>query len=164
MVSETVLTSTEGQADLPRYFAPVFQTLRSMPRGRVDISLPDGRVFRAEGRAPGYVARVDVHDPDLFARLLREGDLGFSDSYLDGGWSTPDLQAFMDLVHDEADEVYDGFPGQFLVRWYEMLRFWLQSNSRRQARRNISYHYDLGNDFYRLWLDETMTYSSSHSR
>ncbi|GGL59168.1 SAM-dependent methyltransferase [Wenxinia marina] len=160
-MSETVLTSTEGQADLPRYFAPVFQTLRSMPRGRVDISLPDGRVFRAEGRAPGYVARVDVHDPDLFARLLREGDLGFSDSYLDGGWSTPDLQAFMDLVHDEADEVYDGFPGQFLVRWYEMLRFWLQSNSKRQARKNISYHYDLGNDFYRLWLDETMTYSSA---
>jgi cyclopropane-fatty-acyl-phospholipid synthase len=47
------------------------------------------------------------------------------------------------------------------VRAYERVRFWLQANSRRQARRNISYHYDLGNDFYRLWLDETMTYSSA---
>jgi cyclopropane-fatty-acyl-phospholipid synthase len=69
--------------------------------------------------------------------------------------------AFMDLVHDEAEEIYDGFPGQALVRAYEKLRFWLQSNSRRQARKNISYHYDLGNEFYGLWLDESMTYSSA---
>jgi len=80
---------------------------------------------------------------------------------MEGWWSTPDLMAFMDLVHDEAEEVYDGFPGQTLVRAYERLRFWLQSNSKRQARRNISYHYDLGNEFYGLWLDETMTYSSA---
>ncbi len=80
---------------------------------------------------------------------------------MDGWWSTPDLQAFMDLVHDEADAVYDGFPGQGLVRAWEKLRFWWQANSKRQAKKNISYHYDLGNDFYGLWLDETMTYSSA---
>jgi cyclopropane-fatty-acyl-phospholipid synthase len=80
---------------------------------------------------------------------------------MDGGWSTPDLMAFMDLIHDGHDDVYDGFPGQGLVRAWEKLRFWLQSNSKRQAARNISYHYDLGNAFYGLWLDETMTYSSA---
>jgi cyclopropane-fatty-acyl-phospholipid synthase len=156
-----ILTSTEGQKNLPRYFAPVFDKVRRIPRGRVDIVLPDGRRFRAEGKAAGYVAELHVHNDDLFARLIREGDLGFCEAYLDGWWSTPDLQAFMDLVHDEADEIYDGFPGQGLVRAWEKLRFWLRSNSRRQARRNIAYHYDLGNDFYRLWLDETMTYSSA---
>jgi cyclopropane-fatty-acyl-phospholipid synthase len=156
-----ILTSTEGQKDLPRYFAQVFEQVKAIPRGRVDVILPDGRHFRVEGRAPGHVAEVHVHNPDLFARLIREGDLGFSEAYLDGWWSTPDLQAFMDLLHDEADAMYDGFPGQRLVRAWERLRFWLQSNSRRQARRNIAYHYDLGNDFYRLWLDETMTYSSA---
>jgi cyclopropane-fatty-acyl-phospholipid synthase len=67
----------------------------------------------------------------------------------------------MDLVQlPENDGVNDGFPGMGLVRAYERLRFWLQSNNRRQAKKNISYHYDLGNDFYRLWLDDTMTYSS----
>ena len=156
-----ILTTTEGQGNLPRYFAQVFDKVRRIPRGRVDVILPDGRHFRAEGRDPGYVAELHVHNPDLFARLLREGDLGFCDAYLDGWWSTPDLMAFMDLIHDEAEEVYDGFPGQTFVRWYEKLRFWLQSNSKEQARKNISYHYDLGNDFYRLWLDETMTYSSA---
>jgi cyclopropane-fatty-acyl-phospholipid synthase len=68
---------------------------------------------------------------------------------------------FMDLVHDDAENIYDGFPGQFLVRFYEQMRFWMQRNSKTQARKNISYHYDLGNQFYRLWLDDTMTYSSA---
>jgi cyclopropane-fatty-acyl-phospholipid synthase len=156
-----ILTTTEGQRGLPRYFAPVFDKVRRLPRGRVDIVLPDGRTFRAEGPEPGFVAELHVHDPDLFARLIREGDLGFCEAYMDGGWSTPDLMAFMDLIHDGHDDVYDGFPGQGLVRAWEKLRFWWQSNSKRQARKNISYHYDLGNDFYGLWLDDTMTYSSA---
>ncbi|HSG41018.1 MAG TPA: cyclopropane-fatty-acyl-phospholipid synthase family protein, partial [Thermoanaerobaculia bacterium] len=91
----------------------------------------------------------------------REGDLGFCEAYLEGGWSTPDLQAFMDLVHHDNEAVYDGYPGMGLIRAYEKLRFWLQSNSKGQAKKNISYHYDLGNDFYALWLDDTMTYSSA---
>ena len=157
-----ILTSTKDQPDLPRYFAQVFAMSDRMNKGRLDFELPDGRVFRAEGKEPGPVALVRIHNPDIFARLIREGDLGFCDAYLDGWWSTPDLQAFMDLVHAENnDDIYDGFPGMALVRWYEQMRFWLQSNSRRQAKKNISYHYDLGNDFYSLWLDDTMTYSSA---
>ena len=156
-----ILTTTQGQTGLPRYFVPVFDMISRMPRGRLDLVLPDGRRFRAEGKAAGYVAELQIHNTDLFARLIREGDLGFCEAYMDGWWSTPDLMAFMDLVHDEADEMYDGFPGQKLVRAYEKLRFWWQGNSRRQARKNISYHYDLGNEFYGLWLDETMTYSSA---
>jgi len=109
-----ILTTTQGQTNLPRYF-----------------------------------------------RLIREGDLGFSEAYLDGWWSTPDLMSFMDLVSDDAEAIYDGFPGQKLISTYEKLRFWWQSNSKRQARKNISYHYDLGNEFYGLWLDDTMTYSSA---
>ena len=156
-----ILTSTEGQRNLPRYFAKVLAMANAMECGRLDIRLPDGRVFRAEGRDPGPVAEMHVHHPDLFARLVREGDLGFSDAYLEEWWSTPDLQAFMDLVHRGNDTVYDGFPGQGLVRAFEKLRFWLQRNHKAQARRNIAYHYDLGNDFYKLWLDDTMTYSSA---
>ena len=156
-----ILTSTEGQTGLPRYFAAVFNRLE-LKRGRLDVFLPDGRQFRIEGHEPGgHVAEVSVHNGEVFARTIREGDLGLCDAYLDGWWSTPDLQAFMDLVHDDAEGMYDGFPGQALVRFAERVRFWLQRNSKKQARRNISYHYDLGNDFYAEWLDETMTYSSA---
>ena len=155
------LTSTKNQKNLPRYFSQVFEMADAMNTGRLDFVLPDGRVFRASGKNPGPVARVDIHNPEIFARLIREGDLGFSDAYLDNWWSTPDLQSFMDWVHAENEELYDGFPGMGLVRIFEKIRFWLQSNSKRQARKNISHHYDLGNDFYGLWLDNTMTYSSA---
>jgi cyclopropane-fatty-acyl-phospholipid synthase len=156
-----VLTTVKGQTGLPRYFASVFDAAKSMGEGRLDFILPDGRRFRAEGPKPGIVAELQVVNPDVFARLIREGDLGFCDSYLDGWWSSPDLQAFLDLVQCPANNIVsDGFPGMALVRAFERFRFWLQSNSKAQARKNIAHHYDLGNDFYRLWLDETMTYSS----
>jgi cyclopropane-fatty-acyl-phospholipid synthase len=157
----TPLQSTQGETGLPRYFQAVFDQASRMEHGRLDMVLPDGRVFRAEGPKPGPVAELHIHNTDIFARLIREGDLGFCEAYLDEWWSTPDLQAFMDLVHADNEEVYDGFLGMRLVRAYEMLRFWLQSNSKRQAKKNISYHYDLGNEFYGLWLDDTMTYSSA---
>lgn len=155
------LKTTEGQRDLPRYFSHVFALAQQMQHGRVDFILPDGRRFRADGAKPGPMAELRIHNPDLFARLIREGDLGFCDAYLDEWWSTPDLQAFMDLVHAGNEMVYDGFPGQGLLRGLEKFRFWLQRNNRKQAKRNIGQHYDLGNDFYGLWLDDTMTYSSA---
>ena len=158
----TPLTTTDGEKDLPRYFPTVFSLVRrGLEHGRLDFVLPDGRVFRAEGRRPGSVAVVEVRNPDTFARLVRDGDLGFCEAYLDGWWTTPDLMAFMDLVHERNEAVYDGFPGAGLVRAFERLRFWLRSNTKTGSRKNIAYHYDLGNDFYRLWLDDTMTYSSA---
>lgn len=156
-----ILTTTEGQENLPRYFPQVFQQACKLRAGRLDFTLPDGRTFRAEGQAPGLVAELVVHNVDTFTRLVREGDLGFCDAYLDGWWDSPDLQGFLDLLHDRNDDLYEGFPGMFLVRVYERMRHWMNGNSRKQARRNISYHYDLGNAFYALWLDPSMTYSSA---
>lgn len=155
------LTTIEGQANLPRYFREVFKLAQTVQRGRLDMILPDGRCFRVQGADPGYVAEFTVHNDDLFARLIREGDLGFCEAYMEGWWSTPDLMAFLDFVHDGNDDIYDGFPGQTFVRAYERMRHWLKSNTKRQAKKNISAHYDLGNDFYAEWLDDTMTYSSA---
>ncbi len=156
-----VLTTVKGQNGLPRYFAAVFEVARKLRRGRLDFVMPDGRRFRVEGAEPGPVAEIVVQDSDIFARLIREGDLGFAEAYLDGGWSSPDLQAVMDLIQTGNNDVYDSFPGMGLVRAFEKLRFWLHSNSKRQAKKNIAAHYDLGNSFYRLWLDDSMTYSSA---
>ena len=156
-----ILTTTNGQKNLPRYFATAFGVTKKGQNGCIDFVLEDGRTFRAEGPHPGPVCEIQIHNFGIFERLLREGQLGFCDAYLDGQWSTPDLQAFMDYIHADNDEVFDSFPGQKLVQFYERLRFWMQGNSKGQARKNISYHYDLGNDFYGLWLDKTMTYSSA---
>ena len=156
------LTTTKGQTGLPRYFTQAFDVAARLGEGRLDFVIPDGRRFRIDSGAAGPVAELDIHNNDLFARMIREGDLGFCDAYLDGWWSSPDLQAFLDLIQMPGNNpVQDSFPGFGVIRAYEKLRFWLQSNSKGQARKNIAAHYDLGNDFYRLWLDETMTYSSA---
>lgn len=156
-----LLTTTDGQSNLPRYFRQVFATLKEIEAGVLEIGFDDGRVFQAKGPNPGPAARINVKNPDSFARLIREGDLGFSDAYLEGWWETPDLLALMDIVYLNFNNIGRGFPAAGIAKYYEIIRHWLNSNSKSQARKNISYHYDLGNAFYEKWLDKTMTYSSA---
>jgi len=156
-----VLTSTKGQQDLPRWFEASFSVLKELEAGSIDIAIPDGRVFRVVGAAPGPAARIDIRNPAFFARIARDGELGFSEAYLDGWWDTPDLQTFLDVLLTSSQWVNRSFPGARLVRAWHQLNHWLNRNTRRQARKNIAAHYDLGNAFYSRWLDETMTYSSA---
>ncbi|MEM6487551.1 MAG: cyclopropane-fatty-acyl-phospholipid synthase family protein [Pseudomonadota bacterium] len=146
---------------LPRWFESFYGILKRIEHGRIEISLPDGRDFSVQGDRPGPTGRIDVADDDFFSRMAREGENGFCEMYVEGGWRTPDLQALFDVLLMNNDNVGRNFPGMALVRAYERLRHWLRSNTRRGSRQNISYHYDLGNAFYEAWLDETMTYSSA---
>jgi len=162
-----VLTSTSGQSNLPLWFPSVFAIVSRIERGVMEFALPDGRVFRAEGKAdlPGVpVARIDVCQPQLFARMVREGDLGFAEAYVDGWWDSPDLQAVLDVALINNDTVGRGFPGAKLARMIERIRHWMNRNTRSGSERNISAHYDLGNEFYALWLDPSMTYSAARFR
>jgi len=153
--------SVDGQRSLPRWFEAFFSLLRRIDFGVIEIQLPDGRVFRAQGASPGPTGRIDVKEPEFFSRMARDGELGFGEMYLEGWWTTPDLQALMDVILANNETVARSFPGAALVRAYERFRHWLRSNTKAGSKRNISYHYDLGNDFYGLWLDPTMTYSSA---
>lgn len=157
----TYLTSTSGESDLPRWFARGFAILKNIRAGTVDTALPDGRVFRAQGAEPGPYGRIDVKDGTMFARVVRDGEIGFSEAFMDGQWDTPDLQALLDVLLLNNDEIGRNAPGIALVRAWERVNHWLRRNSKDQSRKNISYHYDLGNDFYSLWLDDTMSYSSA---
>ena len=156
-----VVKTTEGERDLPRWFASSFAVLQGLKTGQIDIALPDGRVYRVEGLEPGPAARIDVRHPGLFARVARDGELGFCEAYVDGWWDTTDLQELLDVLLTSRGWVDRSFPGSGMVRRYHQLMHWLNRNTRSQARRNIAAHYDLGNDFYAHWLDETMTYSSA---
>ena len=156
-----VIRSLEGVPDLPRWFKSTFAVLRTVAAGSVEVSLPDGRVFRADGRAPGPVVRIDVRNPAVFARVAREGELGFCEAYMDGWWDTPDLQALLDVLLANREWIDRAHPLAGAARGLQRFFHWLNANPRRRARRNIAHHYDLGNEFYRRWLDETMTYSSA---
>lgn len=156
-----MLETMKGQPDLPRWSETIFSVLRQISRGSLSFALPDGRTFIARGDRPGPNGHFVVRDPRLFGRIVRDGDLGFSEAYLDGWWDSDDLQAVLDVIIANNDEIAHGFPGAPVVKLYERVRHWLRANTKRGSRKNISYHYDLGNEFYRLWLDPTMTYSSA---
>ena len=93
-----IYTSIKDQANLPRYFRRIFKILLNLKVGSIEVKLPDERIFKVYGENNGIDARVDIIDPDCFARLVRDGDIGFMEAYMDGQWSSPDLQNFMDVT------------------------------------------------------------------
>ncbi len=129
---------------------------------------PDGteKVFGGLGAEPS--AEVRVKDLEFFRTCVLYGPIGFAEAYMDGLWETDDLVAVIAWFIHNADEstVLEGSgqtdPRIGLLNLAHRAAHWLRPNSRRTSRRNIAEHYDLSNDFFRLWLDPTMTYSAAY--
>ena len=147
---------------LPAKAKMALRGLLHMGHGRLSIRMPDGRSVLIEGRADGPEATLILHNWNLAHRALTGGTIGVAESYIDGDWESPDVTAFLELflVNVEVGDTLAG-GARGIARVVELVRHWLRSNSRGQARKNISAHYDLGNEFYSKWLDGTMTYSSA---
>ena len=154
-------TPPTDAAALPRRLRLFLSQLHHVERGAIEVALPDGARFRAAGRDSGPQGKILVRHPQFFRRLLTAGHVGFGEMFMEGWWTTPDLQALMDVVLLNNENMARRFRASAPMQMWERVRHWLNANSRRGTRRNIAHHYDLGNDFYRLWLDETMTYSSA---
>ena len=106
-------------------------------------------------------ASLVVHDWGMFAAAMRSGDNGFAESFIAGEWETPDLCALLRVFIANRNALEAVIYGRWWGQLAHRLRHWLNRNTRTNSRKNIHAHYDLGNDFYRLWLDSTMTYSSA---
>jgi cyclopropane-fatty-acyl-phospholipid synthase len=104
---------------------------------------------------------MKVYHYGFASRLIRGGDIGIAEAYLRGEWDTPDLTQFLYLFCVNQDWMRSMLIGKPMVRAMQVVRHWLNRNTRRQARRNIYKHYDIGNAFYSAWLDPSMTYSSA---
>lgn len=132
-----------------------------LKHGALTVTLPDGRILLFQGAEPGPLAEIVVHDFGFASRLSDGGDLGFAEAYLRREWDTPDLTKFLELFAVNYPVVQTLLAGKPMVRLWQMFQHFRRRNTKSQARRNIHAHYDLGNEFYRLWLDEGMTYSSA---
>ncbi|AKI00460.1 methyltransferase, cyclopropane fatty acid synthase [Hoeflea sp. IMCC20628] len=147
---------------LPAKAKMMLRGLLHMGHGKLSIRMPDGRTVRVEGHSEGPEATLILHNWNLAHRALTGGTIGVAESYMDGDWESPDVTGFLELFlvnMEVGDKLAGGARG--IARVVELIRHWLRSNSRTQAKKNISAHYDLGNAFYSKWLDETMTYSSA---
>ncbi len=137
--------------------------LRGLERiadGRLEVRLPGGRVREFGDPASDLHATVEIRDEAAFARFVFGGDIAFGEAYAEGLWSSPDLPSVVRLaVRNIAAFDAGNRATAALSRWAARLRHWLRRNTVSGSRLNISYHYDLGTDFYSLFLDPTLTYS-----
>lgn len=129
--------------------------------GSVTIVLPDGRSHRFDGPEAGPHGVLYVRNDRLARRMLLGGKLGFCESYLEGDWTSPDVPALFEMALRNEAELDRAMNGKAWVRALNFLLHAAKPNTKGGSKRNIAYHYDLGNSFYDRWLDPSMTYSSA---
>lgn len=137
------------------------RALDGVSHGSLRLTTPEGTTRVFAGAAPGPGAEMHITDWRMVPALASRGDVGLTEAYRDGWVDSPDLTALLTfgLMNEAALDRY--IYGHRLQGLAMQALYLLNRNTRRGARRNIAAHYDLGNEFYRLWLDETMTYSSA---
>ena len=139
----------------------VVYMLSGMRKGSLDLTLPDGSTRRFEGSEPGPHGAWRIKSERLIGHVLTSGEVGIGDSYLDDCWDSPDLTRLLQVLYLNEPYYKGPFEKNWIGRLYGYWRHRSKANTRQTARRNIEHHYDLGNEFYKMWLDETMAYSSA---
>ncbi|HEY0012897.1 MAG TPA: cyclopropane-fatty-acyl-phospholipid synthase family protein [Allosphingosinicella sp.] len=132
-----------------------------LAEGGIEATLPDGSTRMLGGRAPGPVPVVRLHSWRSLVRLATSGSVGWYKAWALGEWSSPDPVPLFDLFMRNAESLGGTARAKGLFRLVNWAGHRLRENDKARARRNIEAHYDLGNDFYRAWLDPGMTYSSA---
>jgi len=146
----------------------LLNALSSMNRGYLRLVLPDGEVWTRGTPGAEVSADISVKSPDFFRKCVLHGDVGFGESYVDGDWESSDLTAlirWMILNIDQNPSMSGSTNKTVGVNWLQLANkfaHWLRPNNKLGSRKNIEEHYDLSNDFFRLFLDSSMTYSSAY--
>lgn len=145
---------------LPTFKRWLLQALAKIKTGKLYIHI-DNDCYVC-GEEDSLVAHIHIHEPyKMTWRVLTKGDIGFAESYLDNFWSSDDPTTLLKLLLKNRGEIAKNITGMSLLRAGINAYHRMRKNSLKGSRKNIEYHYDLGNDFYKLWLDETMSYSSA---
>ncbi len=141
--------------------AVLLRFLSPMKIGSLRLTLPSGEQLHYRGERAGVAAELTLNRWRGLRRLVSGGDIGFAKAYIDGDWSTPDLVALLEMVSSNGSDIIERMSGNVAFRVVNWLSHLIRANTRAGSRRNIVQHYDLGNEFYGLWLDSSMQYSSA---
>jgi len=136
--------------------------LARLEAGRLEFIAPNGEVTFAGGKTPGPNARFHIHDWDVIRRVMARGDIGLGEEYIAGSWETDSVENLISLFLLNLHHLEKFSDGNLINRLgFVIHNALVRRNSIAGSERNIKAHYDVGNDFYSLWLDKSMTYSSA---
>lgn len=139
----------------------LFRRLDKIESGTLRLLTPDGKERVIEGKKPGKKAHIEIRDWRVVSNMVRKGDIGFAEDYRNGEWDTENLTDLITLGLENRN-AFQGFVlGKQFMRTIKMMSYMLRLNTIRGSKKNIHAHYDIGNAFYKLWLDPSMTYSSA---
>ena len=162
MTSQTTTASVTLPPSTPPAARAVLHLLKSLRHGTLDVQLPDGSSAHFGTQAAGEPrAALRLHNWNVCSAALKSGDIGFAESYIAGDWTTPDLTTLLTLFVANREQIESVIYGRWWGSLLYRARHLFNRNSRTGSKKNIHAHYDLGNEFYRLWLDPTMNYSSA---
>lgn len=147
-------------ANLPAAARAGLKLLQRIQVGSLTVQLPDGSLQHF-GQHEGPAATITLHNWRVFGAALKSGDIGFAESYIAGDWGTSHLTDLLELLVANRVHIEDAIYGSWAGRLVYRLKHLLNRNTRANSQKNIHAHYDLGNAFYQLWLDETMNYSAA---
>ena len=139
----------------------VFSFLRRLEGGMLIVHGPDGFEETFGHDAGGHAVRITLSDWDVLKVCMKSGDIGFAETYMQGRWQSDDIAGLIKLFCRNRAAMEQAVYGSWLGSLLYRVKHWFNGNTRSGAKKNIEAHYDLGNDFYRLWLDPSMTYSSA---
>ena len=138
-----------------------FKIMDRIKIGHFVLYLPDGEVRNYHGKTEGRKGELIIKDYAAISKIFSSGDIGLAEAYRDGMIDSPDMTSLLLLCIESQNAFEKIFRGNFFGMIYYRLRHLFRGNSRAGSKKNIEAHYDLGNSFYKLWLDPTMTYSSA---
>jgi cyclopropane-fatty-acyl-phospholipid synthase len=161
-------TTVASAAAAPALFERILLgSLKGMKAGHLHLYLPGERQVTLGGEVPGPEATIVVNDSAFFTKSVLYGSVGFGEAYVDGDWDTPDIRRVIEWfilnvrINPQTRGSTQRIAGIGMLKFYNRILHLLRPNSIKMSPKNISEHYDLGNDFYKLWLDPTMTYSGA---
>ena len=137
----------------------MIRLLERLQFGSLQLELPDGSI-QCYGNDSTPV-HLRLHNWSMCDAVIKSGDIGFAETFIDGDWSTNNLSGLIELLIRNRTAIETLIYGKWWGNLWYRLRHLFHRNSRTGSRKNIHAHYDIGNDFYRLWLDPSMTYSSA---
>jgi len=165
MNSGITISDTDQRATqkTPRAANTILTMLNRVEGGQLSLRLPDGqqRIFGHTSANSKPPVSMDIKQWQVFDDVLKSGDIGFAESFIRHDWDSEDLTATLEFVVANRTRLEQAVYGSLVGRVFNRVRHLLNRNTRDGAKRNIHAHYDLGNVFYQLWLDESMTYSSA---